>query len=155
MSSTSVQADGVTGTAGQAQPGTPVEVRRVSEHSFVATNGRGGEVAIGRDGVVDGFTPGELLLAAIAGCSGLTSENLLVRRLGDDASLAFHADRTKEPDDPHTFSSVQVTADLDLSVLPDDERAKLVDAVHRAIERACTVSRTVERGTPVHLDIEA
>lgn len=134
-------------------PGTPVEVRRTGEHTFVATNGRGGEVTIGRDGVLDGFTPGELLLAAIAGCSAVTVESLVTRRIGDDAEVTFHADRTKEPDDPNTFSAVQVAGEWALSSLDEQERAKLAEAAHRAIDRACTVSRSVKRGTPISLDL--
>lgn len=83
---------------------TPVEVTRTGEHTFTATNPRGARVAIGRDDAPDAFTPGELLLAAIAGCSAVTSENLLVRRIGEDASLRVHADRSKDPADPNQFT---------------------------------------------------
>ncbi|GAA4618319.1 OsmC family protein [Saccharopolyspora hordei] len=133
---------------------TPVEVTRTGEHTFVATNPRGGRVAIGREGAPDAFTPGELLLAAIAACSALTSENLLVRRLGEDAELTVHADRTKDPADKHRFARVQVGFDVDLgAVEDDDERAKLLDAVERAIGKYCTVSRSVEEGTPIDLTL--
>lgn len=129
---------------------TPVRVQRDGEHRFTATNERGARVAIGRDGAENAFTPGELLLAAIASCSAVTSENLLTRRLGESLELAVNADRDKDPDDPHKFSSVQVSFDVDLSTLEEEgQRDALVDAVHRAIERVCTVSRTVETGTPI------
>ena len=131
---------------------TPVEVDRTGRHTFTATNGRGAEVTIGRDGAEGAFTPGELLLAAIAGCSAVTSESMLIRRLGESAKLRVHADRSKAPEDPHKFSEVQVSFDVDLSGIEDDaERTKLVDAVERAIERLCTVSRSVEEGTPIKL----
>lgn len=129
---------------------TPVEVHRDGEHSFVATNDRGATVAVGRDGAPDSFTPGELLLAAIAACSAVTSENLVTRRLGESASLVAHADREKTEEDPHKFSSIQVAVDFD-EITDPDERAKLVDSVERAIERLCTVSRTVQEGTPISL----
>ncbi|GAB3293538.1 OsmC family protein [Parasphingorhabdus pacifica] len=133
---------------------TPVDVRRTGKHSFTATNDRGIEVAIGRDGDPDAFTPGELLLAAIAGCSAVTSENLLTRRVGEEAPIAVHADRTKTQDDPNKFASVQVNLDVDLDAVEDpDERAKLAEAVQRAIDRFCTVSRSVEEGTPIELTL--
>lgn len=131
--------------------GTPVEVQRTGRQAYVASNERGGRVAIGADGAPGAFTPGELLLAAIAGCSGLTSENLLTRRLGESAALSVHADRSKDPEDPKKFSSVQVSFDVDLSGMAEDERNKLADAVERAVERSCTVSRSVEEGTPTTL----
>ncbi|WP_243788888.1 OsmC family protein [Saccharopolyspora gloriosae] len=133
--------------------GTPVEVHRTGEHTFTASNGRGAEVTIGRDGAPGAFTPGELLLAAIAGCSAVTSENLLVRRAGQDADIAVHADRDKTAEDPNKFSAVQVRFDVDLSAVEGAERAKLLDAVERAIERYCTVSRSVEEGTPIALEL--
>ncbi len=133
---------------------TPVEVRRSGDHRYTASNGRGGSVEISTDGVPDAFTPGELLLAAIAGCSGLTGENLLTRRLGDSAGVTVHADRTKDPEDPKKFSSVQVSFDVDLSSIGDDgERTKLLDAVERAIDRSCTVSRSVQESTPITLTL--
>ncbi|QUH01651.1 OsmC family protein [Saccharopolyspora erythraea] len=133
---------------------TPVDVRRTGKHIFTATNDRGAEVTIGRDGAPGAFTPGELLLAAIAGCSAVTSESMLIRRLGESAALDVHADRTKTEDDPHKFAEVQVRFDVDLGSIEDaGERAKLVDAVQRAIERLCTVSRSVEEGTPISLEL--
>ncbi len=133
---------------------TPVEIRRDGSHRFTARNDRGGEVAIGRDDAPEAFTPGELLLAAIAGCSAVTTENLLVRRIGEDAELAVHADRDKDPEDPHKFSSVRVSFDVDLTEIQDDtERDRIVDAAERAVARFCTVSRSVEEGTPIHLSI--
>ncbi|MCX2732417.1 OsmC family protein [Saccharopolyspora sp. NFXS83] len=133
--------------------GTPVEVHRTGEHTFTASNGRGGEVAIGGDGAPDSFTPGELLLAAIAGCSAVTSENLLVRRAGQDADIVVHADRDKTAEDPNKFSEVRVRFDVDLGAVEGVDRAKLLDAVERAIERYCTVSRSVAEGTPITLEL--
>lgn len=131
---------------------TPVEVHRDGKHSFTASNGRGARVAIGREGAPESFTPGELLLAAIAGCSAVTTENLLVRRLGDSAELVLRADRDKDPEDQHKFSSIRVRFDVDLSGIEDGtERDRLVDAAERAVRRFCTVSRSVEESTPVEL----
>ncbi|MGI8307244.1 OsmC family protein [Saccharopolyspora hattusasensis] len=130
---------------------TPVEVTRTGQHTFTATNPRGGEVTIGREDAPDAFTPGELLLAAIAACSAVTSENLLVRRLGEDAKVTVHADRTKVPEDKHKFASVQVSFDVDLSGV--EGHGKLVDAVQRAVEKYCTVSRSVAEGTPIELSL--
>ena len=133
--------------------GTPVEVTRSGEHRFVATNERGASVEIGRDGAEGAFTPGELLLAAVAGCSAVTSENLLVRRLGEDAPMTVRADRTKNPEDEHKFAAIEAAFDVDLAAIPENDRAKLVEAVERAIERYCTVSRSVTESTPITLTL--
>ena len=130
---------------------TPVEVTRTGEHTFTATNSRGAEVAVGRDGAPGAFTPGELLLAAVAACSAVTSENLFVRRIGEDAELVAHADRTKNPEDKHKFAEIQVSLEADLEGV--DDRDKLLNAVQRAIEKYCTVSRSVEESTPINLTL--
>lgn len=131
---------------------SPVEVRRTGSHDFLGVNPRGAEVRIGRDGAEGAFTPGELLLLAAAGCAALTAEGLLSRRLGESAPQVVHADREKETPEAHEFSSVQVDFAVDLSALAPEQRAALQDAVDRAIERLCTVSRTLERGAKVAVD---
>ncbi|MBQ0926515.1 MULTISPECIES: OsmC family protein [Saccharopolyspora] len=130
---------------------TPVEVTRTGEHTFTATNSRGAEVAVGRDGAPGAFTPGELLLAAVAACSVVTSENLFVRRIGEDARLVARADRTKNPEDEHKFAEIQVALEAELDGV--ENRDKLLDAVQRAIEKYCTVSRSVEESTPINLTL--
>jgi uncharacterized OsmC-like protein len=130
---------------------TPVEVRRAGPHHFVGRNPRGGEVHVGADGAANAFTPGELLLVAAAACAAVTAENLIIRRLGDEAELSVSADRTKETEDAHEFTSVSTAMTLDLSTLAPDQREALVQAVRRAVANYCTVSRTLERGVPVSL----
>ena len=46
-----------------------VEIARIGPARFKATNARGGETFFGTGGEDPDFTPVELLLAAIAGCS--------------------------------------------------------------------------------------
>lgn len=132
---------------------TPVEVTRTGTRTFEATNPRGARVAIGPDTAEGVFTPGELLLAAVAGCVGVTADSLVVRRIGEDARFEVHADRTKESDDAHEFASVHVDLDVDMSALDDEQRDALVSAVDRAVERLCTVSRTLKKGVPVELNV--
>ncbi|NHD17575.1 MULTISPECIES: OsmC family protein [Actinopolyspora] len=129
---------------------TPVEVTRTDRSVFAATNGRGGEVTISTEEAPDSFTPGELLLAAVAGCAQLTGENLLTRRVGEDCPITVHADRELDEEEPNRFGAVRLSFEVDLSAVEDEtERAKLAAAVERAIARRCTVSRSVEHGTPV------
>lgn len=132
---------------------TPVEVTRTGTRTFEATNPRGAHVSIGPETAEGVFTPGELLLAAVAGCVGVTSDSLVVRRVGEDARFQVHADRTKESDDVHEFASVQVDLDVDLSSLDAGQRQALATAVDRAVEKLCTVSRTLKKGVPVTLNI--
>ena len=58
-----------------------VTVERASQGRFAVTNSRGGRIAFGTGGDTD-FTPTELLLAAIAGCTAIDVDIITSRRAG-------------------------------------------------------------------------
>ncbi|AXB47232.1 OsmC family protein [Amycolatopsis albispora] len=125
-----------------------LEVERIGEHVFAGRNERGAEVRIGRKGQADVFSPAELLQIAAAGCAAVTAEDLVVRRTGEEAK--FRVEVTADRNDAASeLDAVHVTFDLDLSSLDPERRAALAVAVDRAIDRLCTVSRTLKKGIPV------
>lgn len=126
----------------------PLEVQREGEHRFVGRNERGAEVRIGRKGAEGAFSPSELLQIASAGCSAVTAEQLITRRIGEDAKfrVAVSADQREGASE---LDAVHVAFDVDVSALSAADRAALATAVDRAIERLCTVSRTLKKGVPV------
>lgn len=134
---------------------TPVEVTRTGTRTFEATNPRGAHATIGPADAEGVFTPGELLLAAVAACVGVTADSLVVRRVGEDARFQVRADRTKESEDAHEFATVSAELDVDTSALTDEQRAAMATAVDRAVEKLCTVSRTLKKGVPVDLTIKS
>ena len=125
-----------------------LEVQRDGQHSFVGRNDRGAEVRLGRTGAEGAFSPAELLQIAAAGCSAVTAEELITRRVGEDAKfrVAVTADRREGASE---LDAVHVAFDVDVSTLAEDQRTALAGAVDRAIERLCTVSRTLKKGIPV------
>jgi uncharacterized OsmC-like protein len=125
-----------------------LEVQREGEHAFVGRNERGAEVRIGRKGAEGAFSPAELLQIAAAGCSAVTAENLITRRIGEDSKfrVGVTADQREGASE---LDGVHVAFDVDVSSLPASEREALAGAVDRAIERLCTVSRTLKKGIPV------
>ncbi|CAL9621628.1 OsmC family protein [Saccharothrix sp. NPDC042600] len=125
-----------------------VEVRRVGQHDFVATNDRGASVRVGRAGAEGAFTPVELLLAAAAGCAIVTAETLVTRRV--DGELTARADDVR-PAGAHELDAVPVTLDYDVSRLDEEQRAALEAAVRRAIDQLCTVTRTLKKAPPTPL----
>ena len=56
-----------------------IDLTRIGEARYKATNGRGGVLPIGAGGDPD-FTPVELLLAAIAGCSAIDVDLITGKR---------------------------------------------------------------------------
>jgi uncharacterized OsmC-like protein len=116
-----------------------VTVRRVGDGRFVATAPSGATVEVGGDG----FSPVQLLEAALAACAAMTAEQLIVRRTRADFTVVAAAHEAA-----HEVHSLDVAFDL-----PADE--PLATVIPRAVARECKVSRTVEHGAPVavHLDL--
>jgi putative redox protein len=56
-----------------------VHLSRLSQHHFVATNSRGGRLTFGKKKVAE-FSPVELLLVAIAGCTSMDVDAITVKR---------------------------------------------------------------------------
>jgi uncharacterized OsmC-like protein len=137
-----------------------VTIERTGPGHFVATNARGGTVAFG--GAADDgteFTPVELLLAALGGCTAIDV----------DVATSRHAEPTRfsvavtgnKVNDEHGNHMTDLTVTFSVS-FPDGDgdgdgdgggadraRAILPRAVKSSHDRLCTVSRTVELGTPV------
>jgi uncharacterized OsmC-like protein len=122
-------------------------VRRYSGHSS-----RGAQVFIGSEDVDGVFTPGELMKIALAACSGMASDLPLARRLGDDyqarVRVSGAADREQE-----RYPLLQETLEIDLSGLSDDEKARVLTVVERAVDQVCTVGRTLKSGTTVTFEV--
>jgi uncharacterized OsmC-like protein len=79
---------------------TDLWVERTGIRRYTGRSSRGAEVLIGSETDEGVFTPGELLKIALAGCSGLSSDQPLRRRLGDDYPAVIRvsgaADRDQE-----------------------------------------------------------
>jgi len=127
-----------------------VSIARDAVTKYTATNERGGTIAIGSGGDAD-FTPVELLLAAIGGCTAIDVDVVTSRR-AEPAEFTIEVDGEKIRDALGSrMTDLAVTFRLSF---PDGEggdaaRALLPDAVRRSHDSLCTVSKTVELGTPV------
>lgn len=128
-----------------------VELSRIGPARFKATNARGGETFFGTGGEDPDFTPVELLLAAIAGCSALDVEAITHKRT-TSTRFDVHAEGRKVRDDQgNHLTGLRVSFDVAFPDGPEGEAAR--DRVQSAIEmsrdRLCTVSRTVQLGEDV------
>ena len=131
---------------------TELWVERTGIRRFTGRSSRGAEVLIGSvtdDGV---FSPGELLKIALAGCSGLSSDQPLSRRLGDDYRAVIRVSGDSDPE-TERYPLLQERLEIDLSGLSAEEKERLLVVVHRAIEQVCTVGRTLESGTEITFDV--
>ncbi|WP_068258784.1 OsmC family protein [Janibacter limosus] len=144
-------------TTGGTGPGhRSVELTRLALGSYELRNARGGTITIG-DGSTDDFTPVELLLAALAGCSSVDVDHITSRRAEPD-SFVVVAEGTKAstPEDGNHMTDLEVTFRIGF---PEGEggdaaRAAFPRSVAQSRDRLCTVSRTVQIGTPVEMTAE-
>jgi putative redox protein len=129
-----------------------VRVERTGLGRFTAINERGGRFtfATGAEDH-DVFTPIELLLAAIGGCTALDVDALTSRR-AEPESFAVDVNANKIRDEHgNRLTDIEVTFRVTFPEGADGDAARdvLPEAVRRSHDRLCTVSRTVEVGTPV------
>lgn len=127
-------------------------IERTGSRTYTGRNGRGAEVLIGPVENDGSFTPGELLKVSLAGCSGLTTDGVLARRLGDDYRARIDISGVKDlPSD--TYPEITEQFSVDMSALTEADRTRLLTILHRAVDEHCTVGRTVSRGTKVTLNV--
>lgn len=132
-----------------------VTVERISQGAFTVTNTRGGQLTFGTGSGTE-FTPTELLLAAIGGCTAIDIDILTSRRAEPDSfQVRVDADKVRDAGG-NRLTAIQVTFQITFPAGgPGDEaRAILPDAVKKSHDRLCTVGRTVEIGTPIATRIE-
>jgi len=127
-----------------------VTIDRVRSGKYTVTNARGGTISVGGGDDAD-FTPVELLLTAIAACTSIDVDIVTSRRAEPD-SFQVQVEGTKVRDDKgNHLKDIAVTFSV---AFPEGEagdaaRKVLPDIVKKSHDVLCTVSRTVELGTPV------
>ena len=136
-------------TGGTGTGHRSVTLTRVEKGVFDVTNERGGTMRIGGGG--EQFSPVELLLAAIAGCTAIDVDFITTKRV-DPTGFTVVASGEKVKDDTGNHMgglTVEFSVTFPEGADGDTARDRLPSALVRSHDRLCTVSRTVERGTPV------
>jgi putative redox protein len=131
-----------------------VSITRDAAGKYTITNERGGTLSIGTGGDSD-FSPVELLLAAIGGCTAIDVDILTSRRAEPtEFTIDVAGEKIRNQQGSH-MADLTVTYHV---AFPEGEggdaaRELLPGAVRRSHDSLCTVSRTVELGTPVSTTI--
>ena len=131
-----------------------VHLDRIDEGVYLARNDRGGELRFGSN-AGDAFTPVELLLAAIAGCTAVDLDVVTGRRSpADEFSVEIDAEYVRDQTG-NSLRDVHATFTLRFPEGPagDAARAVLPKVLTTSHDRTCTVSRTLEAGTPVQVHL--
>jgi putative redox protein len=132
-----------------------VTVGRIAKGVFTATNTRGGQLTFGTGSGAD-FTPTELLLAAIGGCTAIDVDIVTSRRAEPDSfQVAVGAAKVRDTHG-NRLTDIEVSFRIAFPAGEHGDQARhvLPDVVQQSHDRLCTVGRTVEIGTPIATRIE-
>jgi putative redox protein len=132
-----------------------VTLERLETGVYRATNPRGAQLTFGSMDDA-GFSPVELLLAAIGGCSAVDVDIVTGRRAEPERfEVVVEAEKVRD-DDGNLLRDIVMTFHVGFPGGSDGDRARelLPRAVRTSHERTCTVSRTVEAGTPVTVHVD-
>ncbi|HEV2638473.1 MAG TPA: OsmC family protein [Actinocrinis sp.] len=129
-----------------------VRIDRLGGGRYTATNPRGAaiEFGAGSEGGPE-FSPVELLLAAIGGCTGIDADVATTRHAEpSEFTVTVSGDKIRdELGSRMTNLAVTFHVVFPEGAAGDEARAILPRAVKLSHDRLCTVSRTVEIGTPI------
>ncbi|MFC4785123.1 OsmC family protein [Nocardioides sp. MAHUQ-72] len=127
-----------------------IDLTKIGEGRYKATNRRGGVLPIGSGDDPD-FTPVELLLAALAGCGAIDLDLVTGKRAAAetfDATAVGHKVR-----DENGTHLVDLTVSFDVTFPEGEAGDRAREVVPRTLlqirDRLCTVGRTVALGEPV------
>jgi putative redox protein len=139
-------------TGGTGPGHRSVQMSRTDMGTYLVTNARGGTMSIG-SGESDDFTPVELLLTAIGGCSAIDVD-FITSRLAEPTEFTVITGGEKLRDEHgNHMGEIEVTFRVRFPEGDDGDRARerLPRAIAQSHDRLCTVSRSVQLGTPVHM----
>lgn len=131
-----------------------VALTKIGDARFKATNARGGETFMGAGGEDPDFTPVELLLAAIAGCSAIDVDLITSKRASSTGfEVAAEGHKVRDEHGNH-LTGLRVRFEVAFPDGPEGDAARefLPRAIAMSRDRLCTVSRTVQLGADVTYD---
>lgn len=122
-----------------------LHIERTGTRQYHGENERGATLEIGKG---EGqWSPGELLKMALLGCNAMSSDHRLAGLLGEDFQLSAGIDgEYSEAENRYTDFTVELVPDF--SGHSDEEIAAVIERALRAIDRQCTIGRTLDHAVP-------
>jgi putative redox protein len=133
-----------------------VTVQRLAPGEFEIVSERGARVTTASGGTQTSLTPVELLLGAIGACTAMDVDAPTARRAEpDEFVVAVNANKVRDDIGNH-LTDITVTLRVRFPATEGGQAATAIlpEIVRRSHDRLCTVSRTVETGTPIATTLE-
>jgi putative redox protein len=116
---------------------------------FTATSPRGAEITLDSDGA--SFSPMQLVLAALGGCSGMDVISILKKMRQDVTAYRIEVDGVRAEDHPRVFTEMTVRHIVEgINLSP----AMVERAVSLSEEKYCSVAAMLQPGATIHTEIE-
>lgn len=125
-----------------------VELTHESGLRFTALSTRGATITLDSDG--EYFSPMQLLLAALGGCTGMDVVSVLKKMRQDVTGYRVELDGQRADDHPRVWTEITIRHLVEGNNL---EREKVERAVSLSEETYCSVSAML-KGTTIHTEIE-
>ena len=132
-----------------------VILNRVNQdYLFEVTNDNGHKVLLDniskKEGKVEGVSPMELLLMALAGCSSIDIIEILNKQKINPTDVKMDVEGDRIPGlVPSLFNKIKVNVRLEGEISPD----KAKRAVSLSFEKYCSVAKTLEYSTPIKYSV--
>lgn len=121
-----------------------------SQVRFEIESGSGHRITVDEPPVIGtdaGMRPTELLLGALAGCTGVNAVSLLRKFKQPFDALSVEVEGDQEPEWPHAFTAIRITFAIHWT--GDADAEAVAKALEMACNRYCPVDATLTRGTQI------
>lgn len=132
-----------------------ITIDHLKDMHMEAHNEEGGKIRMDGSttigGLEGGFSPMQLLLAGIGGCSAIDIVGILEKQKQDLQDLKIVVDGDKQKKDNHSeFNTIH----LKFIFTGDLEPRKVERAINLSIDKYCSVSKALERGSTITYSYE-
>jgi putative redox protein len=128
-----------------------IELTATPDFKFKAKSGNGYAFDIGASksigGDESGFRPMELVLAAVASCSGIDAINILKKSRVEFTGMDIAVEGARKDGIPSPFTDIKVIFRVHG---PNVDRAKAEKAVSLSLEKYCSVSASLDPNIKVN-----
>lgn len=117
------------------------------ESTFIGKNTNGGSVQMGKIGNKPGISPMELILAGLAGCTGVDIVSILSKQRQNFTDMKVQVRAKRADDFPKVYTEFEVT----YLIWSEDIDPQAVErAIRLSEDKYCSVGLMLSKAAPIH-----